>query len=451
VAGALATLAGGARRPNVVLIVVDTLRADHLGCYGYARPTSPHLDALAARGARFEQVRATSSWTAASVASILSGLYPAVHGVQASATVLAESLTTVAEQLAAEGYATAGFSANAAFVTREQGFAQGFDEFQVLHGPPVLRTSTEDRIPIDPQFRRYAKVATADLVTDAGLAWLAGRRSSASPFLLYLHYFDPHAGYFPPPRHRARFGVPADAPLAGPAQWDFYMRFALGGGREDLPTFVALYDAEIAFVDEEIGRLLAGLERRRTGPTLVVVTSDHGEEFGEHGSLLHGFTLFAEQLRVPLIMAGPGVPAGKVVTASVSLAGLRATLGDLTHTPARDARPIQPSFAGLLHDRETASAPIFADLDSAGARHHHAVVSERWKLLTSPAAPALYDLETDPAEQTDLLGTEPERRAALTRLLEARNQAAARARVSPGTVPTSPLRRARLKALGYVE
>jgi arylsulfatase A-like enzyme len=448
----------GSGHPNVVMIVVDTLRADHLGAYGYARPTSPHLDALAAAGVRFTTTRAASSWTAASVASIFTGLYPAVHGLQANDDVLADGLTTLAERFAANGYATAGFSANAAFVTAEQGFAQGFDEFRVLHGEALPVTSKEDKIPLDPFWKKWAKVASADLVTDAGIAWL-GTRSAGAPYFLYLHYFDPHAGYFPPPPFRERMGVAADGPLVGAAQWDFWIvSTKFGASPEQLTALRALYDGEIAFVDDEIGRLVTTLQQRGDDP-LIVVTSDHGEEFGEHGGLQHGATLFEEQLRIPLIVTGPRIPRGAVVDTPVSLVGLAATLGELAGLAGAATPPPQPSFAGLIgrsppggdRDGDGRRAPMFADLGSVKARHRDAVVDGPWKMIRSATERHLYDLDADPGETRDLAATSTSDGDRLATMLDDRARVAASIRIAPDTVPDSALRRARLKALGYAE
>jgi arylsulfatase A-like enzyme len=445
--------ANGAHHPNVVLIVVDTLRADHLGCYGQARPTSPQLDALAASGARFADVRSASSWTAASVASIFTGLYPDVHGLRGGNTVLAGQLTTLAERFAANGYATAGFSANAAFITVEQGFAQGFGEFQVLHGPIVPADSGEDKIPLDPLWRSFAKVASADVVSGAALGWLRGR-TARDPYFLYLHYFDPHAGYFPPPQYRERMGVAADAPLAGPAQWKFWMDFGLGAARDQLPTMAALYDGEIAFTDAEIGRFIAALPARASADApLVIVTSDHGEEFAEHGGLQHGNTLYEEQLRVPLIIAGRDVPKGAVIDTPVSLVGLAATLADLTATKtAGTVPPPEPSFAALLRGGTPPPAvPIFADLHTANARHRDAVVYGRFKLIRAEQTRALYDIVADPGETRDLAADEGPGADRLAALLDERASGTAAARISPEDLPFSALRHERLKALGYAQ
>ncbi len=451
--------ATGSRHPNVVLIVVDTLRADHLGAYGYARPTSPRLDDLAASGVRFATTRSASSWTASSVASIFTGLYPAVHGLEKGDDVLAGDLTTLAERFAANGYATAGFSANAAFVTTEQGFAQGFDEFRVLHGEPLRFDSREDKIPLDALWKTWAKVASADVVTDAGLTWLE-QHGSRAPYFLYLHYFDPHAGYFPPSPYRERMGVAADAPLVGPGQWDFWMLSTkFGASPEQLAMLRQLYDGEIAFVDDEIGRLVATLDRRGDHP-LIVVTSDHGEEFGEHGGLQHGATLFEEQLRVPLIVTGPRIPKGAVVDTPVSLVGLAATLGELAGLAGSATPPPQPSFAGLIEpgassDEQSVAGrteAMFADLDAVKARHRDAIVDGRWKLIRSVDEQRhLYDLLADPGETQDLAATDTSDGDRLATMLDDRARLAASIRIAPATVPDSALRRARLKALGYAE
>ncbi len=448
----------GAGRPNVVMIVIDTLRADHLGAYGYDRPTSPQLDALAASGVRFTTTRSASSWTAASVASIFTGLYPAVHGLEKGDDVLADTLTTLAERFAANGYATAGFSANAAFITPEQGFAQGFEEFRVLHGDSVRFDSREDKIPLDPLWKTWAKVASADVVTDAGVTWLE-KHAPREPYFLYLHYFDPHAGYFPPPPYRERMGVAADAPLVGAPQWDFWtLTTKFGATPEQLTMLRALYDGEIAFVDDEIGRLVATL-RQRGDDTLIVVTSDHGEEFAEHGGLQHGSTLFEEQLRIPLIMTGPRIPRGGVVDTPVSLVGLTATLAELVGLAGSVAPPPQPSFAALI-DPSAASGDrsgggrretMFADLGGVKARHRDAVVDGRWKMIRSATERHLYDLDADPGETRDLAPQSPSDGDRLATLLDDRARLTASIRIEPGAVPDSALRRARLKALGYAE
>jgi len=447
-------------RPNVLLVVIDTLRADHLGAYGYDRPTSPNLDRLAKRGTLFQRAHATSSWTAPSVVSILTGLYPAVHGVEQANSVLGESVPTMAEAFARAGYATAAMAANPAFVSPRVGIGRGFARFDVLQGDPVAIDAPVKMIPLDPDFRTWVEVADAARVTDAALAWIGEPGRSERPFFLFLHYLDPHADYFPPAEMARRFGVDSADPLAGVAQRLLLrdgLRRAAGGSFEapsaaQLATLLALYDAEIAFTDIHVGRLLSGVERL-SRDTIVAVTADHGEEFGDHGGLMHGITLYQEQLHVPLILAGAGLQPGREVALPVSLASLWATLAELAGLPppgAGTGRSLAPLARG-----EPATVPVpFADLNNTerAELHRLAVVGDRWKLIERRnGARALFDLATDPGEKRDLAGLESAPLASLAEELAARESrvSAERARAAPATIELSPEDRARMRALGY--
>jgi arylsulfatase A-like enzyme len=459
---ALASLGGHAgipgQRPSVLLIVIDTLRADHLGCYGYHRPTSPRLDALARTGVRFANARAPSSWTAPSVASILTGLYPAVHGVERSTSVLAAQVPTMAEAFRAAGYATAAFSSNPVFVSPVMGFGRGFDRFELVNGPPVSRNDALKMIPVDPQFQRFVQVATADRMTDVALSWLAEHDGREAPFFAYVHYIDPHADYFPPAEYSARFGVAPDAPLAGVAQRQLLRSFRAPESAADLATLVGLYDAEVAFTDAHVGRLLDEAAERVRGPLLVVVTADHGEEFGDHGGLGHGIRLWEEQLRVPLILSGAGVPPGQTLDTPASLVSLWPTLAELAGVRG-PAHAAGPSLARLVRRAwNLRVGPLFADLDqpSAGmnALHHRAVIDGAWKLIIwNDHTTRLFDLASDPREQHDIAGVEDTRRHTLETRLRTRDIAAmaARERAAPGTSLLTAERRERLKALGYAQ
>ncbi len=469
VVAGLASWRVGTAGPNVVLIVIDTLRADHVGAYGYARPTSPSLDGLAASGTRFTRAYAPSSWTGASVASIMTGLYPEVHGLKLHNSVLSAELPRLAESFHDAGYETAAISANPAFVTPELGFDQGFRRFQMLHGPPTTEADGGDIIWADPTMTQLVKVATANRVTDAALAWLHGLRGA--PFFLYLHYFDPHAGYFPPPEYASRFGADPRSVFAGPRQ-----RIAMWSGRapenpDDLATLIALYDGEVAFTDAEIGRLLATLSSLITTPTIVVVTADHGEEFGDHGGLQHGRTLFEEQLRVPLIVAAIGgasgsdsragvlahgrdplgLSAGSLIETPFSLVDLWALLAGITGVAPTPGKPAL-TLGDLATVRE--SSPIFADLATVGRLHRWAEITDPWKLIVNrDRTLSLYDLAADPHEQHDRATDEPGRARSLRADLASRNAACVAQRTGSGPRELRPLsdeRRERLRALGYV-
>ncbi|MEO6027497.1 MAG: sulfatase [Candidatus Binatia bacterium] len=437
--------------PHVVLIVIDTLRADHLGAYGYGRATSPHLDEFARRGIRFARAHAASSWTAPSVASILTGHYPAVHGVDRSTSVLATGLPTMPEAFRAAGYRTAAYSANPAFVTPEMGFARGFDRFAVLQGEDVPANDPGDKVQADQSLKRFVRVAAARQVTDAVLADLDAHANETGPRFLYVHYFDPHAAYVPPPGYAERFGVaPGDLARAD-RQWKAMAGLKVPTEPDAVTRLMALYDGEIAFTDEQIGRLLDGLATRLRGPLVVAVTADHGEEFGEHGGMLHGRTLFEEQVRVPLLLAGGSIAAPAVVDAPVSLVGLWATLCEVAGLPLPTG--IGPTLLG------NAARPrrVFEDLEQAHPGlppivHRRAIVDGDRKLLQTPAgASVLFDLAGDSEERRPLpLGDAD---TSLVATLRERDGAAEVARQAAGSATTglSAARRAQLEALGYAQ
>ncbi len=440
--------------PNVLLIVVDTLRADHLGSYGYERDTSPYLDGLARAGTRFVSARAPSSWTGASVASLLTGLSPIEHGLEHHNSFLPDAQETMPEAFQNAGYETVAFSANPAFVTPEMGFAQGFDRFDVLHGKHVSRNTPGDVHWGDASMLTLVEVATAQRVTETAIAWLA-ERSTDRPFLAYLHYFDPHAGYYPPSAFAERFGVPADEPLRGPSQKQFvyrHMRDVSGTTAPELETLVALYDAEIAFTDLQIGRVLLETMARKIGPTVIIVTSDHGEEFGEHGGLQHSRTLFEELVHVPLIISGAGVPGNATVEVPASLLDVWPLLADLTGVPAPPHLRSQ-SLHELVYDPPP-RPPFFADLAVSWGIHTSAVIADSSKLIVDlEGSASLYDLTEDPEERRDAARHSPARADALSAAIRTRR---AHARTSPthnvkGRFVLTPKRRARLEALGYLE
>jgi hypothetical protein len=271
----------GRARPNVIVYLVDTLRADAVGCYGQLRPTSPTLDGLAADSVVFTEATADSPWTRSSVASLFTGLSPLRHGVNGRVDALSEDAVTIAELLRDAGYETAGFVTNGN-VAPVYGFAQGFDVFELLPGAIV---PGPDGVVPEP-------LPGSDVLTDRALAWLE-RRAADKPFFLYLHAADPHSPYLPAPRFLEQVGADAAPTDVG----------SLGMMRllhlHRLPVDEALvhalrtrYDAEVAQNDYELGRLVRELRRRRLlDDSIVVFTADHGEEFHEHGGWEHGRTV----------------------------------------------------------------------------------------------------------------------------------------------------------------
>jgi arylsulfatase A-like enzyme len=404
--------AASASRPNIVLIVMDTQRADRLSTYGYARPTSPQLERLARRGLLFENALATSSWTWPSTASILTGMLPQEHGVLDDSTCfLAHSLDTLAERLQEQGYTTAAWSANP-LVVPDKNFDQGFETFEHRRG----------------HFR-----ASADFMP-AALDWLG--HAAGTRFFLYLHLADPHVPHLPLAEGRALLAADVPAEYAPTTLHDHSEKLLAGQGfgpagelrsadcvSPDVQRWMSeMYDACVWTGDHWVGRVLDRLaELGLEDETIVVFTSDHGEELLEHGLLGHGQTLFGELVHVPLVIAGPGIPAGERRTDVVSNRHLGATLARLGGTTLgaaedaldliADSAPRSPVLLSTRHGwwNGRHRQPLL------GARSgdlvlHFAPQGGPWG-STEPARGGevrLYDLSSDPRELRDLAGEQPE-------------------------------------------
>jgi arylsulfatase A-like enzyme len=392
----------GPARPNVLIYLVDTLRADRLGCYGHTRATSPRLDAFAAEAVLFERATAQSSWTRPATATVLTGLDPLVHGVHRRADRLPDDVVTLPERLRVLGYDTAAWVTNGN-VAAPFGFRQGFETFHYL-----------------PEQRGKRRHRRSRQLTELAGAWLEERvaRGETRPFFLYLHTTDPHAPYVPAPAFRDRF---VDRPLEPRIGTLGHLR-ALEAGRPADPREVAdlqaLYDAEVAFNDQWFGVLLdrlaqLGLDR----DTLVVFLSDHGEEFGEHGGWQHGRTLYQEQLHVPLLIHLPGGALGGTRRAElVQQADVVPTVLEAIGAPPAEGLQGRALFrrepsGGWVADPGGGAA--FAVLDLDGRRGEAVLAGDRKLLLHAPSAGArprrveLFELGADPAERHDLTGAEP--------------------------------------------
>ncbi len=432
---------------NVLLITIDTLRADHLGAYGYGRATSPAIDALAARGTLFENAFTHWPKTRGSLAIMLTGRRPSQNGYSKSHPGVAGFNATIASILAAAGYDTAAVVDNPN-VAREHGYAKGFANY----------TQTWDDAALTSEWARTRAI------TDGALRYLQSPRER--PFFLWLHYVNPHAPYTPPSPFNSRFADAAAA--AGPAlpvvasfhggiprQW-------AQPGQNRLGYYVAQYDGEIAAVDSEIGRLLAALHASGgEAHTVVLLTSDHGESLGEHGYYFdHGEDLFQPSLRIPLIVAGPGVPAAQRSQAFVSTLDVMPTLLDavkVSYPPELGGQSALPWVASLAGARTR----LFAGND----RNLSATWTAAHKLVLTPGdarpAFALYDLVRDPAEGRDLAssrnpgtaGTLRAERRELELFLERTGREWSRTRPQLGAksnVKLGPEACEKLRALGYV-
>jgi len=377
------------RPTSLLLITLDTTRADHLGCYGAAFASTPNLDALAARGVRFERVLSPAPLTLPSHVTMMTGLVPREHGVRDNALYrLGKDVPVLAERLKAAGYATAGF-VSAAVLDRVTGIDRGFDHW-------------DDNVRVGDRRAFGYEERAASQTTDAALDYLDRLEP---PFFLWVHYFDPHLPYVPPEPFRTRF---ADRP----------------------------YDGEIAFMDHEIGRLLAAVEKKEP-QLLIFAAGDHGESLGEHGEKAHGVFLYQATQHVPMIVAVPGMEGGKTVPETVGLVELAPTALDLLGLPL-----MGPRYKARVYELET-FFPRFA----YGWSPLRALVAWPYKHVEAPA-PELYDLEHDPGETHNLWADPPAQAVPLRRrLLELVGDDDPTA---PQTDPDLAAQRERLEALGYV-
>ena len=388
------------RAEHVVIITVDTLRADRVGAYGYAGARTPALDAIAAGGIRFDRAFATAPITQTSHASLLTGRYPAGHGARHNGIRIADAVPTLAERFRAAGFATGAFVAAFPLDTRF-GLSRGFDTYG-----DTMPNGADGR----PRNERPARA-----VVDEATAWLG--RNPGSRVFLWVHLFEPHAPY----------GDPSDPRMRGRAA-------------------AARYDLEIADADAQIARLLAALGDRRAS-TLVVATADHGEAFGEHGEIGHSIFTYDTTLRVPLLMQGPGIAPGQVAGGDVSLVDVAPTLAARAGLGAFDAdgRDLSAAFNGAPLGDRAIYAESFAPLLDFGWSPLRTVRQGGWKYIEAPRA-ELYRIKEDTGERANVAASEPARVAEL---------AAAVSRVGGSAPPTAAQagERAvpdRLAALGYV-
>jgi arylsulfatase A-like enzyme len=421
-------------RPNILLFVVDTLRADALGAYGGRPEISPRIDEFAHEAILFSNARANASWTRPGVASLLTGLTPWQHGVQAPNDGLTTGVDTLAEILQRAGYATTGFITNGN-INREFGFAQGFDRYIALPEDSETRSLHRD---------------SADL-RQAATSWLS-KRPDESPFFLYMHASDPHAPYAPPSPQRERFVAAHEPTLETIDYVKEISRKAKPIDEDTRSKLEALYLAEVAFVDEQFGLLLDEFERLGLlDDTIVVFTSDHGEEFYDHGWWQHGKTLYGEQLRIPLIIKLNDERQGALSNRLVEQIDLLPTLLAQLGLPVPDGVTNRDALSDQWHER-----PALAVLNREG-RHVESVIEGRFKLIDthSYAHPLgltpevqLFDLRHDPGEQHNLAPERPIRVGYLRSVIRRERE---RGDVQPEVIEINAETRRTLRALGYIE
>jgi choline-sulfatase len=420
--------------PRVVLIVVDTLRADALSCYGSETPT-PHLDALAEDSVVFDQARSPAPWTLPAMASLMTGAAPRVHRVDDAHAALPDGWPTLAEQLRGAGYRTGAIGRNRFLVDR--GFHQGFQDFDLFPRPRVEQP-LGSALPFVAR-RALARHASTGQLVDRAIDWISAERET--DFLLWLHLLDPHQPYTPPPQSlpgwtdAGRIGLSFDL-LDEVRDGTFVPTDA------EIERIRALYLEEVRHVDAQIGRLVQHLkELGLYDDALIVLTSDHGEELWEHGGYEHGHTLYEELLRVPLMVKHPGAARTGRDDTLTSLEDVAPAILDLCGLPAA---------TGGVRELHFATANLYGPpLDS--------VHFDELKLIhdTEAGEYELYDLRSDPGEADDLAGARPEDVFHGRGILADHEVRSAAAEVQLGrsavAIELDPGAREQLRELGYVD
>jgi arylsulfatase A-like enzyme/predicted Zn-dependent protease len=405
----------GTAKPNIILVTLDTTRADHLGCYGGTSARTPVLDGLARRGVLFEQAATASPLTLPAHCTILTGMYPTYHGVRVNGnTALNEAQTTLAEVFSGRGYSCGAFI-SAFVVDGRWGLKQGFELYD-----DKLDMTRSKHIDLG------AIQRPADQVMDSALAWLDGRQGA--PFFAWIHLYDPHLPYDPPEPYRSEYGA------RGPA---------------------GLYAGEVAFMDEQIGRLVAWLER--TGldrSTVLVLVGDHGEGLGNHGEGSHGYYIYDYAVHVPLIVVAPleGL-TGKRVPAQVRTADVFPTILDLAGLrPEQDTqgRSLMPSMARPGGGGEDAAyAESMAPNIQFGWSPLRVLRTTRYKLIDSPRA-ELFDIAADPGETSNLASERADVARKMKAELDGLVERTSRGAPAPQAANLDKDTMERLTALGYV-
>ncbi len=460
---------------GVIVILADTLRRDHLSAYGHARETTPTLARMASEGTLFRDAISQATWTKVSVPSLMLSLYPTSHGIRSFADRLPDDASTLAEAFRDAGFATLALSSNF-FVGKLTHLEQGFEE---LHEAASLESSVSTS---------GESSKTAREQVDRLLPWLDAQRGAA--FFAYLHVTDPHSPYRPMRPYDTRFVSAEDGArherenavlrkhIAHPLMKAFGMPIAseLAAAKIDAKAYLdvdrAWYDASIRAMDAELARVFERLrELGLAENTLVVFTSDHGEEFLEHGASFHGRSVYGEVTRIPLLVWGAGVPAGRTVEETVQSIDVMPTLLELASVTT--TAPMQgQSLAPLLAEATTAGTPAWTPrpaisehrLDLGGPpwvdREGTAINDSEWKLIenSSPSASVppfeLYDARRDPLDQHDIAAQHPDEVTRLRAALAAWRVEAAKLRLKTSATAEPSLSSdeiERLKSLGYVQ
>lgn len=404
-------------RPNIVVITMDTVRADHLSAYGYDRDTSPDLARLAAGGVLFENAISASSWTLPSLSAIYTGLLPHQSGADTFRP-LDPGWNTIESVLGHYGYATAGFNANYYYGESGWGLGNGFESYnddrttllynlsRTLVGRAAVQPLYQNLDRDDAFYRR-----DAGELNDAVFQWLRNRPDR--PFYLYINYFDAHSPYLPPAPYDHHFGTLPEAVVR---------RWSVKGGfrpKHPLPSaareaLIDGYDNSLFYLDSQVGRLVHFLETSAAGRnTIFIITADHGEAFGEHGAYQHGNDLHREEIHVPLIVYGKGIPAGVRITPPVPVRSVFATAIDLALGNQVPMHQYSLARFWQTDSPQKIAHPVVSELSSsisqAGVGEISLTTAHWHYILTTAGKQYLYNWATDPGEKTNLSSLPPDK------------------------------------------
>ncbi|MFP4081382.1 MAG: sulfatase-like hydrolase/transferase [Candidatus Aminicenantes bacterium] len=404
----------GIEKPNIIFITLDTTRSDHLPCYGYTKVKTPHLDSLARKGMVFEQCTASSPLTLPSHASMMTGLYPTYHGVRVNGnTALSGQHLTLAELLAGQGYQCGAFIG--AFVLDGRwGLKQGFHHY-------------------DDQFdlKKYKKLDLAMVqrpgneVVDAALAWL--EKNKKDPFFAWIHLYDPHAPYQPPEPYLSQYNT----------------------------GLVGLYDGEIAFTDEQIGRCVSWLDQNELDKsTIVVIMGDHGEGLGDHGELAHGYYVYDYAVQVPFLVITPFERFQHIrISGQVRTVDVYPTLLEMVGISVPEENQGQSLISFMFHPEKEKGFYAYSESLSPNIHYGwsplHSLRSSRYKYIAAPRD-ELYDLQEDPEEENNIKGKLPKMAQKMKNTLEEVIQQTSREAPQPEAANLDTETLERLAALGYI-
>jgi len=460
-----------AKGPNVVLVLIDALRADHLSCLGYRRQTSPFLDKLAKQGALFTNFVSNSSWTRPSVATLFTSLYPSGHHATAIRSRISEKIETLPEIMRKNGYVT-GLFTNTDQVGAIFGFGQGVDHYYMWLRRSMIRFTAFHRVTMkflpstDKWFWKLEKVRLGEkgapedkLLAERFLSWR--EELGGKPYFAYLHFMATHTPYNPPPPYHDKFLGQRSGKTFKPG-WFHDIGIGFNECDKKLPddtekTLVDLYDGEIAFIDDVIKSLVNALYAENSSESMLIITADHGESFYEHCQYEHGHSLYQENLWVPTIIYYPGkVPKGLRISHPASTIDIAPTILSLAGLPP-EKKFMGESLEPLLHNENEKFRPfVYSEL--LGRGELRSIIDERgYKLIEleteEKTVRELYDLNSDPGEERNLFHDDDyaEVRKGLEEKLSETRKYASLPQFDEIEVELDPGTKERLKALGYLK